>query len=500
MRHHKGDPLPPSSDIDARRPDSAAPEGPGAAAAPEPSGASLASEMSYRRLLHYALPLVLSNSGGVLLLFTDRLFLAWHSPESVAGAGTAGMIAICFVAFCAATTGFTVVFTAQYLGAGRPERLGPSVWQGWYLSVGFGLATLAISTLADPLFDWIGHGPAVRAAEAAYFRVYLGGSFFFMAAAALMGFFIGRGDNRVVMVIQLSGLALNAVLDYTLIFGKWGFPNLGVAGAAWATILAEVAMLAAGLALFWQRKYRDLYATGRARPEAALAGRILRFGAPSGLRAVIELIMWAVFLGLIGRLGDDELAVTNVAFTINSLAWQPMIGVGMAVSMLVGRAQGAERPDLSRLAMKRGWLLAQIWETAAAVVIIVFADQLLGFFFRDLPPEKTSALLEQGRMVLWFVAAYCLLDGLNVILAQGLIGAGDSWWTFKATLWLSLLGVAAMAGLAARGGGLTGYWLVATLYIGACGLAWVWRYRDRAWESMKVVEAVVVTEEPGLGG
>lgn len=446
---------------------------------------------SYGRLVYYALPLVLSNLGGVMMQFIDRLFLAWHAPESLAGAGAAGMIAICFIAFCAATTGFTGVFVAQYLGSGRPERLGPAVWQGWYLALGFGAVSLALSALSAPLFDWIGHGPAVRAAETDYFRVFMIGGFFFMAVSALMGFFIGRGETRMVMVIQLGGLALNAVLDYALIFGRWGFPAWGVAGAAWATILSEAAMLAGGLFLFWRKDCRTLHHTTRFRPEWPLALRLLRYGTPNGLRNIIELVMWSVFLSLIGLLGDEALAVSNAAFTINSLAWQPMAGVGMAVAMLVGQAQGAGRPELSRRAMRRGWALTQIWETGAAVVIVVFADQLAGLFFRDLPPEKTVALLEMSRMVLWFVAAYCLIDGLNVVLAQGLVGAGDSWWISKATLALSLLAVIFMFGLKLLGAGLAWYWLTATVYVAASGLVWVRRYRGRAWESMRVVETVV---------
>lgn len=449
---------------------------------------------SYGRILYYALPLVLSSLGGVMMHFVDRLFLAWHGPESVAGAGMAGIVALCFIAFCAGVTGFTGVFAAQYLGSGRPERLGPTIWQGWYLALGFGLVTMLLSAISVPLFEWIGHGPLVRAAEVDYFRVFMRGGFFFMAVSALMGFFIGRGDTRVVMVVQLGGLALNAGLDYALIFGNWGFPAWGVAGAAWATILAEAAMLGGGLILFWRRDFRSLHQTTRLGLEPALAWRLLRFGAPNGLRNIVELVMWSVFLGLIGLLGDEALAVSNVAFTINSLAWQPMAGMSMAVAMLVGQAQGADRPALSRRAMRRGWALTQAWETGMAAVIIVFADQLLGFFFRDLPPEKLAGLLEIGPMVLWFVAACCLIDGVNVI-AQGLVGAGDSWWISKATMVLSLMGVVFMVGLNFMGAELAWYWLAAILYLAASGLAWIWRYRGRAWESMKVVEAVVVTEE-----
>lgn len=447
---------------------------------------------SYSRVAHYALPLVLSNSAAVFLQFIDRMFLAWHSPESVAGAGAAGMIAICFISFASVTTGFTSVFTAQYMGAGRPMRTGPAVWQGWYLSLVFGAISFLLSFLAGPLFDWIGHSPAVKAAEIEYFVAAMRGGLAFMLTGAVMGFFIGRGDNRIVMLAQVGGILVNTVLDYAMIFGKLGFPEWGVAGAAWATVISQVFAFAVGAAVFWRRRHRELYATwsGR-RLERGLCLRILRFGAPSGLRSIVELVVWSVFLGLIGLLGDIELAVTNVAFTINSLAWQPMVGVSLAVAMLVGKAQGAERPDLSRAAMRRGLVVAQAWEIVAAVAFVLFPDFFLGFFFGPETPGRET-LMDEGRRLLWFVAAYCLVDAVNVVFAQGLIGAGDSWWTTKATLFLAALSLGAMLVMSRMGAGLYSFWVVATLYIAASGAAWLWRYREGSWERMKVVETVVV--------
>jgi MATE family multidrug resistance protein len=115
--------------------------------------------------------MVLSNSGGTILQFTDRMFLAWHAPESVAGAGVAGMISICFIGLFCGVTGFTGVFAAQYLGSGRPERLGPATWQGLRLSVVFGAVCFGLSFFAEPLFTRLGHGAAVTAAEIDYFNI-----------------------------------------------------------------------------------------------------------------------------------------------------------------------------------------------------------------------------------------------------------------------------------------------------------------------------------------
>lgn len=447
---------------------------------------------SYSRLIRYALPLVLSNSAAMLLQFVDRMFLARHAPGSVAGAGAAGMIAVCFVGFASVTVGFTSVFIAQYLGAGRPGRAGPAVWQGWYLAILFGVVSFALSFVAEPLFDWIGHGPDVRAAEIEYFQAFMQGGIAFMLAASVMGFFMGKGENKIVMVAQVTGIAINTVLDYGLIFGRLGLPEWGVAGAAWATILSQVFVFLIGAALFWKKHNRREHGSWSGRRfETGLCKRLVRFGAPSGMRSIIELVMWSVFLGLVGRLGDMELAASNVAFTINTMAWQPMMGVSLAVSMMVGRAQGAARPDLSRSAMLHGLALAQIWETAAAILFVMFPAVFLGFFFGPETPGW-DILMAEGKVLLWFVAAYSLMDAFNVVFAQGLIGAGDSWWTSKATLALSALGIGVMLIMSRMGAGLYSFWTVATLYVAASGAAWLWRYRQGAWQEMSVVEPTVV--------
>ncbi len=432
----------------------------------------------------------------MILQFVDRMFLAWHSPQSVAGAGTAGMLAFCLVGFFSVTTGFTNVFAAQYIGARRPERLGPAIWQGWYLSLLFGIVTFVLAFWAVPLFEWMGHGPEVQKAEIEYFQAYMKGGLCFMVTNALLGFFIGRGDNRVVMAVQIAAIIANILLDYGLIFGKLGLPNWGVAGAAWATIISQLLGFVIALFLFWTQKHRRLYATwGGWRLEPALCLRILKYGSPSGLRFIIELIMWSIFLGLIGQIGDVELAVSNVAFTINSLAWQPMLGVSLAVSMLVGKAQGAGRPALSRLAMRRGFIVTQAWQMAAALAFILFPDFFLNIFFGELSAEQAQQYLALGRALLWFVAAYCLIDAVNVVFAQGLIGAGDSWWISKTTLLMSIATIGIYLAMSRYSASLYAFWLVATLCVGISGLAWLWHYRGKGWESMQVVETVVVEKE-----
>lgn len=134
-------------------------------------------------------------------------------------------------------------------------------------------------------------------------------------------------------------------------------------------------------------------------------------------------------------------------------------------------------------------------ESVAALTFVLFPSFFLGFFFRDVPADQAAPLMANGRVLLWYVATYCLLDGINVVFALGLVGAGDSWWISKMTLLLSAAAGLALVLLHWRGAGLYHYWLVATLFISACGATWIWRYRSSEWEGMKVIETVVVEKE-----
>ena len=181
----------------------------------------------YRDFLALALPLILSTASWSIQHFVDRVFLAWHSTQSMAAALPAGMSNFVFVSFFLGLAGYVNVFVAQYVGARRPDRVGASIWQGTYLSGGAGIAALGLLPLARPLFDLIGHDPGIRAEEVAYFRILCFGTGPFVLSTALSCFYSGQGKTWVVLIVNASATGINIGLDYALIFGHWGFPAMG---------------------------------------------------------------------------------------------------------------------------------------------------------------------------------------------------------------------------------------------------------------------------------
>ncbi|OYV81522.1 MAG: hypothetical protein B7Z73_17990, partial [Planctomycetia bacterium 21-64-5] len=302
----------------------------------------------FRETLAIALPLIASTVSWTIMIFTDRVFLAWHSHDAVAAALPAGMIAFTLICFPLGIASYVNTFVAQYHGAGRPRRIGPAVWQA--LFIGLITAPLAMATipLAPKIFAAMGHDPHVARYEVEYYQALCWGESTLVLVAALSAFFTGRGRTRTVMVVDSSAAALNILLDYLWIFGHAGFPALGPAGAAWATTVATWLRLATYLVLWWRPPLRRAFHTLSGwRFDRELFGRLIWFGFPNGLQYLFEMGAFSVFLVLVGQLGKRELAASNLSFNLNSFAFMPILGIGLAASTLVGQHLGEDRPKLA---------------------------------------------------------------------------------------------------------------------------------------------------------
>lgn len=443
-----------------------------------------------RQVLRLAGPLVLSMTGYMLMQFIDGVFLSWHSAEAVAALGPAGMAAFVLGSIFMGASGYTGTLVAQYAGAGRADRIGKAVWQGIHLALACGLLVAACGPLGHWLFAAVGHPANVRAYEIQYFSIICYGTPLALLATALSGFFSGRGDTRTLMVVQLGGLAVNAILAWALIFGRLGLPAWNMAGAAVATVAAQGTVALVLAALFLHRQHPSAYATRRGwRFDRDMMGRLLRFGLPSGLRMGVEILGWTLFLFFVGRLGTHELAATSIAWRINGLAFFPIIGLSEAIRILVGQAQGRGDTTTSLHVTIQGTLIAEVWMLLAAAVFLLLPRELYALFQgTGVGAAEFGAIRETGVILLRFVAVYCLMDSFNITLLGALMAAGDTRWTSAAACILYLVFVGGLVLADHLRLGLYAEWTWATVFVLAIASVWIWRFRTGAWKTIRVIE------------
>ncbi len=239
-------------------------------------------QRGYRKVSAVCLPLVLSMSAATLMTFTDRIFLANYSLNAISAALPAGITSYLFVTFFGGISGYAGVFIAQYTGRGSHLKVGKVLWQGIYFTLATGICLWLLALFATaPLFSLAGHPREVQELEQIYFSILCKGAVFSVATVTLSTFFTGRGLTRPVMLITFLGVIINIPLDYGLIFGHWGLPELGIKGAAIATVAAWVIEVVCLVLLIFTAKNNHCFGVfSEYRFDRRLFTRLMRFGIP----------------------------------------------------------------------------------------------------------------------------------------------------------------------------------------------------------------------------
>jgi Na+-driven multidrug efflux pump len=189
------------------------------------------------------------------------MFLSWFDPNALAATVPATLVTMTLTAVFLGLAGYVGVFVAQYYGAREDARIGPMVWQGFYTTGLSLLVVVPVYIYIIPLFELIGHDPILQVMEADYARILTLTIPIAIISASLSGFFSGIGRTSVVMWSNLLITLVNIILDYGLIFGHWGMPRMGVAGAAWATFISLLLGTLTQLWVFFAPSYRRSYNT-----------------------------------------------------------------------------------------------------------------------------------------------------------------------------------------------------------------------------------------------
>ncbi len=381
----------------------------------------------YRQLLIVAIPLILSMGSHSVLIFVDRIFLARYSADALAAAQPAGMLNFSILCFFLGVSLYTSTFVAQYTGARQPEKVGPSVWQGIYIAIIGGAILPLFAPFANDIFAFIGHDPDVQKDEATFFRILNYGAFFFLANGAFSCFYSGRGKSWTIVWMNLSMTCLNILLDYLLIFGRFGFPELGIKGAGIATVVSSGTIMVAYAILICSKRNNERFQARTSwRFDQSLFTRMIRFGTPSGVHFFIDVMGFTIFVLLIGRIGMVELAASNIVLNINLLSLLPMIGLGTATSIMVGQFQGAQQSDLAKKTTYSALHMAVIHNSAMAALYWIIPDILISPFIQEASGDNLSEIAETSIRLLRFFIVIIYLDSIMIMFGGALKGAGDT--------------------------------------------------------------------------
>lgn len=447
---------------------------------------------SYRDVVRVSLPLVVSMTTTVVMTFTDRIFLANYAIDAIAAALPAGITAFVFLSFFADTAGYCNVFVAQYAGAGALPRVGSALWQAIYFALAAWVIMAGISFIGEPLFRLVGHPIEVQQLEVTYFRVLCLGSGIHILGMSFSGFFTGRGVTRPVMITYITAMCLNVPLDYALINGIWIFPEMGILGAAIATVFSwTTATVILGILVFTREHNGVFQVFDNRKFDGELFRRLLRYGVPSSLQFSLDVFAFLFFVLMVGRIGKAELAITNIGIALDSVSFRPLIGFALGTSTLVGQALGRNRPDEAVAAARATMAIVASYISVLILLYVIMPQPLLELFRPgDISAEDFAAIKDMGVVVLRFVAAYLLLDGIYMISTAVLKGAGDTRFIMWSIGLISIFGMSLpiYIGIEVYGMGVYYAWGCTVFFISQLAAVTSWRFYQGKWKSMRVIE------------
>ena len=459
----------------------------GVAVADDPEHAGSLSE-----LLRIAVPLIISSGSVSIMHLANAVFLTWDSSTSLAAVVPAGVLQWTLISAVFGTVQYANTFVAQYEGAGRMDRAASAVWQAIYLALFGGVLLNLLALFAGPLFDAIGHDKEVAVLEADYFGMLCFSSVPMLLTAAMTCFFSGQGKTRVVMVVNVIGVSVNILSDYLLIFGNGPFPRMGIRGAGISTVLAQTVECLLLAWLIFQPEQRAKHGTWRNRAfDRELFKRFLKFGVPQGVHFFLDVASFSVFMLLLGRLGKVELAATNLTFRLNTLAFIPMLGLGTAVSTIVGRRIGEGRPELAVRSTWTAFKVSAAYMLFFAAIFVILPDLILMPFKAFSDPDDFAALRDPVVELLRFVAVYCFFDAMVIVFSFAIRGAGDTRFAllFSCVIAWTVMVLPTWISIKWFGGGLHACWWFCTIYIIVLGIGFFARFQAGHWKSMRVIEA-----------
>ncbi len=441
-------------------------------------------------LLKVAYPLILSTASNTIMQFINRVFLAHYSPDALAACVPGGILSFSFLCFFMGMATYTNAFVSQYHGRGKRASVSVAVWQGIWLSLFSGLILLTLIPAGHYIIAHSGHAPAVMALEKPYFTILTAFAALPVLNTALAAFFIGRGRTKVAMVVTMSGNLLCVLLSWLLIFGAGPVPALGIAGAAWAAVSAQLLITALYLKLIFSPYNRKHFRTTRLMGlNRELFTRLIRFGAPNGAGFFLDIASFGVFIFLIGGMDEVSLAASNIIAAINMLAFMPVIGLGLASLTLVGKYIGMKKPDISVRVVYNAVRMAALYALFLGILFVAVPGLFVNVFGSG-DTVMYAAILAKSRSVMNVLAVFVLFDGVGMVFADALRGAGDTRFQMigaSAAAWL--LFVPGTWYIVHRGGGgLIDAWAWGAFYVFLLAVFFWLRFRSGLWRKIDILK------------
>ncbi len=436
--------------------------------------------MEIRESLRLAIPLAGAQVAHSATGFADTVMMGRMGADVLAGGGLASII---FVSLMTAASGVVMGVSpilAEAFGAGRTGRIRQVARQGLWLGLLVALPTMLVTGNLDRLLMNAGQTTTTAGLADLYLDIMMWALLPVMGFTALRATVAALSEVRPVMAIVIAGTIFNVVWNYILGFGKFGFPDMGLAGLAIASVLSWWLMFLL-LALYILRHprlkdyklFQELH-----RPHPQILGQLIRVGLPIGIFSGLESGFFMVIMFWMGTIGTNALAAHQIVFQTIVIVFMVPLGISFATTVRVGQWLGKRDLGGIQRAARVSVGISTTFALIASIIFLLFPEKIIGIYL-DMGNPDNAPLVALARPLLLIAAIAQVLDGFQKAVYGCLQGLQDTGFPMMLNL-LGYWGIGLSAGYGlafGSGWGSRGLWIGQLIATGAVAWLYLWRLR-----------------------
>lgn len=379
-------------------------------------------DISYKNIWKIAFPIIISGIAQNVVNVTDTMFLGQLSNVALGAGGNAGIFYfVLVISGMGFTTGAQIIIGRRN-GEGNFSQIGKVVDHCLYFIIPLGVLLFFFMKFLSPfLLEVITLSPQILEASIEYIEYRSFGILFSFVNFSFIAFYVGTTKTKILMPVTVLMMLTNVFLDYVLIFGNFGFPEMGIKGAALASVISEGSALVFFVIYTYYKidigKY-NLF--GFRNFDKAVFKRIFKVGSPIMLQNFLSLSSWFIFFMIIEKLGEKELAISHIIRSIYMVLMIPLFGFSSATNTLVSNLIGQGNSEKVLPLIKKIVVLSLLSTTLVLIFNLFFPKEMIGFYTND------SSLINGALSTLNVVSGTMFFFAVAFILFNGVSGTGNT--------------------------------------------------------------------------
>jgi len=373
--------------------------------------------ISYKNIWKIAFPIIISGVAQNVVNVTDTMFLGRVSNVALGAGGNSGIFYFVLVITGMGFTTAAQIIIGRRNGEKNYSEIGKVFDHCIYMVIPLSFLLFFFIRYCSPyLLEVIIKSPAILEASKEYLHYRAFGIFVAFLNFSFIAFYVGTTQTKMLIYVTITMMLVNVFLDYSLIFGNFGFPEMGIKGAAIASVIAETTALLFFIIYTYKKidlKKYNLFTFKNF--DATILKRILSIGSPIMIQSFLSLGSWFTFFIIIEKLGEKELAISHIIRSIYMVLMIPLFGFSSATNSLVSNLIGQGKSDLVLTLIKKITLLSLLSTAVVLSFNLLFQKEMIGFYTNDaqLILETLPTLNIISFTMFFFAVAFILFNGVN---------------------------------------------------------------------------------------